>query len=94
MERVEQCACYEILGPNHASGPHQKSSAHASKTEACELGGDDQENTEPIINGDVVVQLGYDDGIDGVWGSNGHVCHDVDEDVLLDVPRAGVEGEF
>lgn len=94
MQSVEQCACHEILGPNHASGPDQEASAHAGKTEACELGGDDEESTKPIINRDVVVQFGDDDGIYGVWGSNGHVCHDVDEDVLLDIPGAGVEREF
>ena len=82
------------MGPHHASGPHQEPSAQASQTETCELRGDDQEHTEPIVNGDVVVYLGYDDSIESVWGTNGDVCHDVDEDMLLDIPRAGVEREL
>ena len=94
MQSIQQCAGHEILRPNHAGRPHQKSSAQASKAETCELGGDDQENAEPIVDGDVVIYLGYDDGIQSVWRSNGHVCHDVDEDMLFDIPRAGVQGEF
>jgi len=37
--------------------------------------------------------LGYDDGVEGIGRGCGDVCHDEDEDVLLDVPRAWVEGE-
>lgn len=94
MQRVQQCAGHEILGPNHACGPDQESSANASQTKTRELRGDDEESTKPIIKRDVVVELGYDDGIHGVWGTNGDVCHDEDENMLLDIPGAGVEREF
>ena len=91
MQSVQQCTCHEILGPNHASRPHQEPPAQPSKTETRELCGDNQKSTEPIIYPNVVVELHYDDGIEGVWRTDGHVCHDVDEDMLLDVPRARVE---
>jgi hypothetical protein len=94
MQSVQQRTCHEILGPNHASGPHQESPAQASKTETRELGGDDKETTKPIINRYVIVELSYDDGIESVWRPNGHVCHDVDENMFLDIPRAGVQREF
>lgn len=82
------------MGPNHACGPDQEPSTNASKTKTRELGGDDEESTKPIINGNVVVELAYDDGIESVWGTNSHVCHDVDENMLLDIPGARVKREF
>ena len=48
-------------------GPHQESSAQASKTD--ELGGDDKETDEPIINRYMVVELSYDGSIGQVTPS-------------------------
>lgn len=71
----------------------QGSSAHPSKTETCELRGDYKEHIKSIVE-NVVEQLSHEDGIDSVWRTNRHICHNVDENILFDIPRAGVERKF
>lgn len=68
----------------------QGSSAHPSKTETCELSGDHKEHIKSIVQ-NVVEQLSHEDGIDSVWRTNRHICHNVDENILFNIPTAGVE---
>lgn len=94
VERVEQGADDEVRGPDHARGPDEEAATEPGEAEAGELGGEDEDEGEPEAELDVVVELADDDGGERVRGPDGDVGHDVDEDVFLDVPRTGVEGEL
>lgn len=94
VERVQQGADDEVLRPDHACWPDEESSTETGEAEAGELSGEDKDETEPEAELDFVVVLSDDDGGEGVWRTDGDVGHDEDEDVFLDVPRTGVEGDF
>lgn len=90
VKGIQQGAYDQILRPDHASWPNQKASAQTSKAKACELGSNDQQRLEPVVGSEVVLQLGDDDGVDGIGRPDGYVGHDVNEDMFLDVPRARI----
>ena len=94
VEGIEEGAGDQILGPEHTGWPHQEASAEACQTKACHLSCQDEGCGKAVAQFCAIVELCDDDGKESVGESDGDVCHHVDEGVLLDVPWAGVEGNF
>lgn len=94
MKSVEQCACDEVLRPDHARWLNEKASTYAGETETRKLCGDHEQCTEPVAGLEIVVHLCNDDGVDGVRSSYGYVCHDVYQYVFLDVPWPWVKRQL
>ena len=94
MKGIEEGTGDEILGPDHASGPDEETTADARKAESCELSTEHENKVEPEAERDLIEFLKDDDGVHSVRWGDGYIGHDEDERMFLDVPRAGVEGKF
>jgi len=91
MERIQQRTCHQILGPNHTCGPYKESPTETGETESCELRGQDEGKGEPVPKLEVIENFGNDNGVEGIRTTYRNICHDVDENVFLDVPWTFVQ---
>lgn len=94
MEGVEQTGVDQVDGPDHGGRANEEAAKSTGETVTNKLGRDDEQETTAKAPGVVVVELLDNDDIDGSKRGGTGVGHDCDEDVLLDVERAGVEAEL
>ena len=94
MERIEQCAAYEVLRPEHVRGPDQKPAANTRKAKAGKCSGEDEEDLKPKAKMEAIIELRDNDGLNHVRWTDGDVGHHVNQYMFLDIEGAWVEGEF
>ena len=94
VQCIKQSAGHKVLWPHHACGPDQKSPTETSETKSGQLGGEDEDNTEPKAEMNVVIILGHYNRIDGISGADRYISHNKDKNVLFDAPWTRVKREL
>jgi hypothetical protein len=92
VEGVEQGDLDQVGGPDHGSGVDEVATEYTGHTITQHLSGENEEEVgeETIV---LLVPDSLDDSdIDGVCNTTSAVCSQSNQDVLLDVEGAGVEG--
>ena len=93
VQSIEQSAGHKVLWPHHACGPDQKSPTETGETKSGQLGGKDDDNSEPKAKRKVVINLGHYDRVDSISGADRYISHDENKNVLLDAPWTRVKRE-
>ena len=94
MEGIEEGGAHEVLGPNHACGLDQQPAAQTGEAKTGEQGSKNEEGFKPRAKTEVVIPISDNDDIHDIGRTGGDVGHHVNQDMLLDVERPWVEGEF
>jgi len=94
VEGIEEGGGHEVLRPDHARGLNKKPTAQTGEAKAGEQGGKDEEGFKPWAKTEAVISISDNNDLHDRGRKGGDVGHHVNEDMLLDVERPRVEGEF